>query len=138
MSSTENYMTNEGDSAVLPHEVYEKVLMDEFLRELAGLHEANSTTPTLSGIELEERMREFAQLHEEYAARTKNDTDGKETEFIEELWEKLGGLEEYIARLRIEYEKEFDQAQHVVCGNGTVINTPQPNSFTHPGNTTLN
>lgn len=131
-------MTYEEDNGVLPREVYEKVLMDEFLRELAGLHEANSTTPTLSGVELEERMREFAQLHEEYNVRLKNDVGGKETEFIEELWEKLGGLEEYIGRLRIEYEKEFDQAQHVVYGNDPVINAPQPNSFTHPGNTTLN
>lgn len=131
-------MNYEGDDGVLPNEIYEKVLMDEFLRELAGLHEANQTMPTISGVELEERMREFAQLHDEYLVRIKNDTDGKETEFLEELWEKLGGLEEHIEELRTKYEKEFDQAQHVVFENGPIINEPHPGSFTHPGNFTVN
>ncbi len=130
-------MSHEGDGEI-SDELSQQLAREEFFHEIAELHKTNQTTPTICGIELEERMRDYASIRDEYNARIKNDVDGKETEFIEALEKKLERYSDYLENLQAAYEREFDVAQGVTENDGTPIHAPEPKSFTHPGNLTLN
>lgn len=123
-------MTQKWDGAPSPEE-FEQDSRNEFFQQILALHDMNQTDPTFGGIRLEEALREYAALKDEYLARTKNNTDGKETEFIEELDGKLETLAESIESLQVEHAEELDV-------NDPSKSAPGPDSFTHPGNSTLN
>lgn len=130
-------MTYEGDG-LMPRELSKQFEKDEFLQEIVVLHEVNQVAPTIYGIELEQRMREYAALDDEYNVRAKNNTDGRETEFLEELARKLIKYEDYIERLRVQHDEERDRGGQGAPEKDSLINEPHPDSFAHPGNLTVN
>ena len=129
-------MNHEGDG-IIPEELFTEESRNEFLSNISRLHELNQVEPTIFGIELEERMRDYVSLNDEYRNRVKNNTDGRETEFIEDLGVKIMRLEEYIEMLQVKHNEEIEQTESDMA-NSSSSHVHDPKSLVHPGNLTIN